>query len=110
MEYFAGIDISLRSCALCIVDGKGIVLLERELPCEVSDIAACLGAFPNPIERVGFEAGTMSQHLCHSLPLELIATQGGLVATHRKGAPRTAAVSSLWTNKERPISADVRHP
>jgi transposase len=59
MEYFAGIDISLRSCALCIVDGKGAVLLERELPCEVSDIAACLGAFPNPIERVGFEAGTM---------------------------------------------------
>jgi transposase len=42
MEYFAGIDISLRSCALCIVDGKGIVLLESELPCEVSDIAACL--------------------------------------------------------------------
>ena len=35
MEYFAGIDVSLRSCALCIVDGKGNVLLERELPCEV---------------------------------------------------------------------------
>jgi hypothetical protein len=29
MEYFAGIDVSLRSCALCIVDGKGNVLLER---------------------------------------------------------------------------------
>jgi transposase len=69
MEYFAGIDISLRSCALCIVDGKGIVLLERELPCEVSDIAACLGAFPNPIERVGFEAGTMS-HLFYGLKAE----------------------------------------
>jgi transposase len=70
MEYFAGIDISLRSCPLCIVDGKGIVLLERELPCEVSDIAVCLGAFPNPIERVGFEAGTMSQHLFHGLKAE----------------------------------------
>jgi len=31
MEYFAGIDVSLRSCALCIVDGRGTVLLEREL-------------------------------------------------------------------------------
>ncbi|WP_254694065.1 hypothetical protein [Sulfitobacter sp. SK012] len=60
MDYYAGLDISLRSCALCIVDGNGTVLLERELPCEVSEIAACLGAFPNPIERVGFEAGTMS--------------------------------------------------
>jgi len=67
MEYFAGIDVSLRSCALCIVDGKGNVLLERELPCEVSDIAEYLGAFPYPIERVGFEAGTMSQHLFFGL-------------------------------------------
>jgi len=67
MEYFAGIDVSLRSCALCIVDGKGNVLLERELPCEVSDIAECLRAFPYPIERVGFEAGTMSQHLFFGL-------------------------------------------
>lgn len=35
MAYFAGIDVSLRSCALCIVDVKGTVLLERELPCEI---------------------------------------------------------------------------
>ena len=54
MVYYAGIDVSLRSCALCIVDAKGTVLLERELPCEVSDIAACLGTLPHPIERVGF--------------------------------------------------------
>ena len=67
MEYFVGLDVSLRSCALCIVDGKGNVLLERELPCEVSDIAECLRAFPYPIERVGFEAGTMSQHLFFGL-------------------------------------------
>jgi hypothetical protein len=33
MEYFAGIDVSLRSCALCVVDSKGTVLLEQELPC-----------------------------------------------------------------------------
>jgi len=70
MEYFAGIDVSLRSCALCIVDGKGTVLLERELPCEVSDIAECLGTFPHPIERVGFEAGTLSQHLFFGLTAE----------------------------------------
>ena len=35
MAYFAGIDASLRSCALCIVDFKGTVLLERELPSEI---------------------------------------------------------------------------
>ena len=35
MEYFAGLDVSLRSCAVCVVDSKGKVMLERELLCEV---------------------------------------------------------------------------
>ena len=49
MGYFVGLGVSLRSCALCIVDGKGTVLLERDLPCEVSDIAGSLASFPHPI-------------------------------------------------------------
>jgi len=67
MDYFVGLDVSLRSCALCIVDNKGKVLLERELPCEVCEIVDCLADFPHLIERVGFEAGTMSQHLFYGL-------------------------------------------
>ncbi|MEP4194960.1 MAG: transposase, partial [Aliishimia sp.] len=41
--------------------------MERELSCEVSDIAECLASLSHPIERVGFEAGTMSQHLFFGL-------------------------------------------
>jgi transposase len=67
MEYYVGLDVSLRSCALCIIDTKGKVLFERELPCEIKDIVACLSDFTHPIERVGFEAGTMSQHLYFGL-------------------------------------------
>lgn len=70
MEYYVGLDVSLRSCALCVVDSKGTVLFERELPCEVGDIAECLLEFPHPIERVGFEAGSMSQHLFFGLTAE----------------------------------------
>lgn len=67
MNYYAGLDVSLQSCALCIVDNNGKVHLEKELPCEIMDIADCLAKFPNPIERVGFEAGAMSQHLFFGL-------------------------------------------
>ncbi len=42
MEYFVGPDVSLRSCGLCILDGKGAAMFERELPCEVGDIAGSL--------------------------------------------------------------------
>ena len=67
MEYFVGLDVSLRSCALCIVDGRGKVCMERELPCEVDDIAGCLNTFGYPIARIGFEAGALSQHLFFGL-------------------------------------------
>lgn len=67
MSYFVGVDVSLRSCALCIVDTKGSVVFERELACEVEDIVTCLTGFEFPIERIGFEAGTMSQHLYFGL-------------------------------------------
>ena len=63
MEYSAGLDVSLRSCALCIVDARGAVAFERELAFDVVEITDCLASFSHPIARVGFEAGTMSQHL-----------------------------------------------
>lgn len=67
MEYFVGLDVSLRSCALCIVDGRGKACMERELPCEVDEIANCLNTFGAPIVRIGFEAGALSQHLFFGL-------------------------------------------
>lgn len=70
MEYYAGLDVSLRSCAVCVVDGKGTVLYERDLPCEIEEIAGYLTALPVTIERIGFEAGTLSQHLFYGLKAE----------------------------------------
>lgn len=67
MEYFVGLDVSLRSCALCILDGRGKVCMERELPCEVDEIVNCLNAFGHPIVRIGFEAGALSQYLFFGL-------------------------------------------
>ena len=64
MEYYAGLDVSLRSVAVCIVDEKGKTVLERSVPFEISDIEACLRGWPHPLKQVGFEAGAMSQHLC----------------------------------------------
>jgi transposase len=70
MEYFVGLDVSLRSCALCVVDTKGDLLFERELPCEIDEITSCLTVLPHAIERIGFEAGTMIQHLFFGVKAE----------------------------------------
>jgi hypothetical protein len=42
---------ALRSCALCIVDSKGKVYLERELSCEIEDISDCLETFDVLVEK-----------------------------------------------------------
>lgn len=70
MEYYAGLDVSLRSVALCVIDGKGKTVLERSVACEIEDIAGCLHWLGKPIARIGFEAGAMSQHLFFGLRAE----------------------------------------
>ena len=67
MSYFVGLDVALRSVALCIIDQDGKIVREHALACEVEDIVEYLRGFGQPIERIGFEAGTMSQHLFHGL-------------------------------------------
>jgi len=70
MVCFAGLDVPLRSCAVCVVDGKGTVPHERDLPYEVEKIAGYLNALPVSIQRAGFESGTLSQHLFYGLKAE----------------------------------------
>lgn len=67
MDYFAGLDVSLRTCANCVVDSKGTVLHERDLPREIEAIAGYLTALPVSKTRSGFESGTLSQHLFYEL-------------------------------------------
>jgi len=35
MSYFVGLDVSLRSVALCVIDSDGEIVLEWALDCEV---------------------------------------------------------------------------
>ncbi len=67
MTYYAALDVSLRSVAICIIDDQGAVCLERTVGSEVSEIVGCLSGFDQPIETVGFEAGTLSQYLAQGL-------------------------------------------
>lgn len=67
MRHFVGLDVSLRSVALCIVNDDGDIVFERAIDCEVEAIDHCLRKFGCPITKLGFEAGVMSQMLFHGL-------------------------------------------
>ena len=51
MTYYAALDVSLRSVAICIVDDDGMVKLERAVLSEVADIANCLRAVSVLVSR-----------------------------------------------------------
>jgi transposase len=77
------------------VDSKGTLVLERELLCDVDDIANCLNSFPHPIVRVGFEAGTMSQHLFYGL------TDEGFDVVCMEARQVNAALSAMRNKTDR---------
>lgn len=67
MDYFAGLDVSLDTVNVCIVNDAGDVLLERKIEAEPAVIADLLRRFGQPFKRVGLEAGPTSSWLHSAL-------------------------------------------
>src|SRR5215469_12233576 len=67
MRYYAGLDVGLRTVALCIIDETGEIRLERSLPSEGDDIVHFLRGFGEEITFVGLEAGSLTQWLTYGL-------------------------------------------
>jgi len=67
MTYYAGLDVSLRSTNICVIDDQGEVVTECKTDAEVADIVAFLDALDIKIGQVGLEAGTLTQYLTYGL-------------------------------------------
>jgi transposase len=67
MKYFTGIDVSLRSVSICVVDEAGAVRYETKVAADVDLIVEYLRRCSPAIEQVGFEAGTLTQYLTYGL-------------------------------------------
>lgn len=55
MDYFAGLDVSLDTVNVCIVNDTGDVLLERKIEAEPAVIADLLTRFGHPFKRAGWK-------------------------------------------------------
>jgi transposase len=67
MTYYAGIDVSLRSVNICVVDDDGELVAETKLSSDVQEIIAYLDELEQSIDIVGLEAGTVTQYLTYGL-------------------------------------------
>ncbi|MFV0385287.1 IS110 family transposase [Paracoccus sp. (in: a-proteobacteria)] len=63
MDHFVGIDVSLASCAVCVVTQAGAVMREAKVACEPEALIGFLREMDINISGIGLEAGPLSQWL-----------------------------------------------
>ena len=80
MTYYAGIDVSLEYSSVCVVDGAGKIMREQKIASEPEALIAWFRGLGFELERIGLEAGPMSQWLyaamrAAGLAVELLETR-----------------------------------
>src|SRR5918998_1518394 len=80
MDQYAGIDVSLESSSICIVDAQGQIIKEAKVVSEPQALIAWFAAHERPMTRIGLEAGPLSQWLyaglrAAGLAVELLETR-----------------------------------
>jgi len=63
MEYYAGIDVSLKESSVCVVDSAGKVVREVKVASEPEALVRYFDELGLPVGRIGLEAGPLSQWL-----------------------------------------------
>lgn len=87
MSYFTGIDVSLRSVSVCIVDDTGVVCRDAKLDAQVDTFVRWLRDFSPELSSVGFEAGALSQYLTYGMQaagFEVVCLEARQVDLHSK--------------------------
>ncbi len=67
MEHYAGLDVSVKETSVCVIDGAGKTIREVKVASEPEAILAVLVDDALAIERIGLEAGPLSQWLYSGL-------------------------------------------
>ena len=93
MNYYAGIDVSLKSSSIAVVNANGEIVRETKVPTDPIPLIEWLRGCGLPLERIGLEAGPWSQWLYAAMKeagfaVELLETR------HVRNAFRTMAVKS----------------
>lgn len=67
MKHYAGLDVSVKETAICVVDEDGQIFREMKVLSHPEDLARALSGIGGHVERIGLEAGPLSQWLFEGL-------------------------------------------
>ncbi len=102
-QYYAGLDVGLRSTFICVVDSLGQRLLECEVASDAEVIAEALGKRKVDYALVGLETGQLSIHLTKALK------QRGLPAICMDARQVAAALSTKINKTDRNDAVGIAH-
>jgi transposase len=106
MDYFAGLDVSVKETSVCIVDDTGKSIREVKVASEPEALLAVLNTPAYHFKRIGLEAGPLSQWLFSAL------AEAGLpvicVETRHMRAVLKAQINKTDRNDARGIAQMMR--
>jgi predicted NBD/HSP70 family sugar kinase len=80
MQHYAGIDVSVVSSNVCVIDETGTIIMETVVETDPQDIADVLAPFAQTLKRVGQETGSLSPWLhkvLRALGLPIVCMEAG---------------------------------
>jgi transposase len=106
MDYFAGLDVSVKETSVCIVDDTGKTIREVKVASEPDALLGVLNTAAYQFKRIGLEAGPLSQWLFSAL------AEAGLpvicVETRHMRAVLKAQINKTDRNDARGIAQMMR--
>jgi transposase len=93
MEHYAGIDVSLEWASVCVVDASGKIVREGKVAGKPEALIGWFGTLGLKLERIGLEAGPLSQWLYAGLRQARLAVEL-LEMRHVRKALETMPVKS----------------
>src|SRR5438105_3574614 len=104
MDYFAGLDVSVKETSVCIVDDAGKIVREARVASEPEALVQVLTNAAYRFTRIGLEAGLLSQWLFSAL------AEAGLICveTRHMQAVLRAQINRTDRNDARGIAQMMR--
>ena len=104
MQHYVGLDVSVKETSVCIIDKAGKLILEVKVATNPAAILAVLTEETLAIERIGLEAGPLSQWLYSAL------AEAGLPVICVETRHMKAALAAQINKSDRNDARGIAHP
>ncbi len=94
MKHYAGLDVSVKETSICIVDEAGRICREMKVVSHPEDLLAVLCDPAWRLERVGLEAGPLSQWLFSGSAISFMKSRNSMRRRRRLWAVMTLPVAT----------------